>query len=209
MRYGQIAEHRERNSMKRLIISSMVVSTIFLTSSLFAQENDHGEIGVYADYFRLSEAGNTNFAGVGARIGFNVAPRVQVEGQLTYDFAQNLKLTNTSSTAAITINRSSATLLHGFVGPKVVGGTEHARIFGTLQGGFIRFGVSNGTVVNGLTTSLSNFGDSSTHVALYPAVGTELYVGAVGLRLEVGDVMYWTGKPHHNLSVRFGPQIKF
>jgi len=195
--------------MKQLVIGSTVLSMMLLGSSLFAQEKDHGEIGVYGDYFRLSEAGNTNFAGVGARIGFNVAPRVQVEGQLTYDFEQNLKFTNTPTTAAITLNRSSLTLLHGLVGPKFVGGTEHARIFGTLQGGFMRFGVSNGNVVNGLTTSLSNFGDSSTHAALYPGAGTEVYVGPVGLRLDVGDFIYWTGKPHHNLSVRFGPQIKF
>ena len=42
------------------------------------------------DYFRLDEAGNANFAGIGARIGVNVARYVQLEGGLTYDFEQNL-----------------------------------------------------------------------------------------------------------------------
>jgi hypothetical protein len=72
-----------------------------------------------------------------------------------------------------------------------------------------RFGVNNGTVVTGLSSSLHNLGDSSTHGALYPGVGTELYVGPVGLRLDVGDLIYWGGGAHHNLSVSFGPQIKF
>jgi hypothetical protein len=195
--------------MKRLVVGSTVFSLMLLGTSLFAQEKDHGEIGVFGNYFRLNEAGNTNFAGIGARIGFNVAPRVQVEGSLTYDFEQNLKLINTPSTTTATISRSSLTLLHGLVGPKVVGGTEHARVFATVQGGFMRFGLSNGTVANGLTTSLRNFGDSNTHGALYPGVGTEFYVGPVGLRLDVGDFIYWAGGAHHNLSVGFGPQIKF
>ena len=84
--------------MKRLIIVSTALSLMIVDPSLFAQEHDHGEIGVFADYLRLNEAGNTNFGGIGARVGFNVAPRVQVEGQLKYDFEQNLKLNNTSTT---------------------------------------------------------------------------------------------------------------
>src|SRR5262245_53848458 len=118
--------------MKKLVIASTVLSLMVLAPSLFAQEKDHGEVGVFADYFRLNEAGSTNFAGVGGRIGFNVAPRVQLEGQLKYDFEQNLRLTNTSTTTTASISRSSLTLLQGLFGPKIVGGTEHARLFGTV-----------------------------------------------------------------------------
>jgi hypothetical protein len=182
---------------------------MLLGPSLFAQERDHGEVGVFGDYIRLSGAGDTNFAGIGGRLGFNVAPRAQVEGQLTYDFEQNLQLNNTSATTSVTISRSSLTLLRGLAGPKWIAGTDHARIFGTVQGGFIRFGVSNGTVANGLSNSLLSFGDSSTHGALYPGGGVEFYVGPVGLRLDAGDFIYWADGPHHNLSVGFGPQIKF
>jgi hypothetical protein len=195
--------------MKRQVVLSTLLSLMLFGPSLFGQERDHGEVGVFADYFRLSEAGNTNFAGVGGRIGFNVAPRVQVEGQLTYDFEQNLQLTNTSAFTAVTVSRSSSTLLRGLAGPKFIGGTEHARIFGTVQGGFMRFGVSNGSVASGLTNSLVSFGDGSTHGALYPGGGAEFYVGPVGLRLDVGDFIYFASGAHHNLSIGFGPQIKF
>src|SRR5262249_37868752 len=109
--------------MKQMAIVSVVFILVVMAPSLFAQEHDRGEIGVYGDYFRLSEANNSNFEGIGGRIGFNVAPRVQLEGQMTYDFEQSF---NTRNGAAIT--RSSLTLLHGLFGPKFTGGTEHARI---------------------------------------------------------------------------------
>jgi hypothetical protein len=195
--------------MKRMAMAYAVLALAMAAPSVFAQEHDHGEFGVYGDYFRLSQAGDANFEGVGGRIGFNVAPRVQLEGQMTYDFAQSFTFTNNSGVSGGTIGRSSLTLWHGLFGPKLVLGTDHARFFGTVQGGFMRFGVSNGSVTNSFTTSVSNFGDTSTHGAIYPGVGGEFYVGPVGLRLDVGDFIYWNNGAQHNLSVKFGPQIKF
>ena len=194
--------------MKRMAVAYAVLALAMAAPSVFAQEHDHGEFGVYGDYFRLSEAGNANFAGVGGRIGFNVAPRVQLEGQMTYDFEQTFTSTDSSGLSG-TIGRSSVTLWHGLFGPKLVLGTEHARFFGTVQGGFMRFGVSNGNLGNSFTTSVSNFGDTATHGAMYPGVGGEFYVGPVGLRVDVGDFIYWNNGAQHNLNVRFGPQIKF
>jgi hypothetical protein len=194
--------------MKRLGLLSIILSTMIFVPSVLAQEHDHAEVGVFGDYFRLNEAGNANFAGIGARIGFNVARYVQLEGGLTYDFEQNLNLITSTSTTA-TISRSPVTLLRGLAGPKLITGIEHAKVFGTVQGGFIRFGVSNGTITSGLSNSLTSFADNNTHAALYPGVGTEFYVGPVGFRLDVGDFMYWAEGVHHNLSVGFGPQFKF
>ena len=194
--------------MKRLIVLSAIMAFAIMAPSVFAQEHDHGEFGVYGDYFRLSEAGNGSFEGFGGRIGFNVAPRVQLEGQMTYDFEQSFTVTNPSSFTT-TVSRSSLNLLHGLFGPKFVFGTDHARLFGTAQGGFMRIGASNGSVVNGFTNSIGAFGDTATHGAFYPGGGGEFYVGPIGLRLDVGDFLYWSNGVHQNLSVRFGPQIKF
>lgn len=194
--------------MNRVVVGFTLVAFAMMAPSVFAQEHDHGEAGVYGDYFRLGEAGNANFLGVGGRVGFNVAPRVQLEGQMTYDFEQSFNFTN-STTITTTVGRSSLTLLHGLFGPKFELGTEHARFFGTVQGGFIRFGAANGTVSNAFTSSISNFGDTATHGALYPGVGGEFYVGPVGLRIDVGDFIYWNNGAQNNLTVRFGPQIKF
>jgi hypothetical protein len=194
--------------MKPVLVGFVVIVLLGLAPALFAQEHDHGEVGVYGDYFRLNEAGNTNFLGVGGRVGFNVAPRVQLEGQLAYDFEKSFT-TNTPTTTTTTVTRSSLTLLHGTFGPRFVGGTDHARIFGTVQGGFIRFGVPNGSVSNSFASSIGNFGDANTHGAFYPGGGAEFYVGPVGLRFDVGDFIYWNNGTHNNLSVAFGPHIKF
>jgi hypothetical protein len=194
--------------MKKMTVGLAVLAFAMTVPSLFAQEQDHGEVGVFGDYFRLSEAGNANFEGVGGRVGFNVAPRVQLEGQMAYDFEQSFNFAN-GSTFGATVSRSSLTLLHGLFGPKFTLGTDHARFFGTFQGGFMRFGVNNGSTSNSFANSINSFGDSSTHGAMYPGVGGEFYVGPVGLRLDVGDFIYFNNGAQNNVSVRFGPQIKF
>ena len=194
--------------MKRMAVAYAVLALAMAAPSVFAQEHDHGEFGVYGDYLRLSEAGNANFEGVGGRIGFNVAPRVQLEGQMTYDFEQTFTFTDSSGLSG-TIGRSSVTLWHGLFGPKLVLGTEHARFFGTVQGGFMRFGVATGTVSSSFTDTVSGFGDTATHGAIYPGVGGEFYAGPVGLRIDVGDFIYWNSGAQHNLAVKFGPQFKF
>jgi hypothetical protein len=145
---------------------------------------------------------------VGGRIGFNVAPKVQMEAQMTYDFARTFT-TTTSTTVSTTVSQSSVTLLHGLFGPKFELGTDHARIFGTVQGGFIRFGVSNIAPFNGFVSSVNNFGDTNTKGALYPGGGVEFYVGPIGLRVDAGDFIYWNAGVHNNFVMRFGPQIKF
>jgi hypothetical protein len=43
----------------------------------------------------------------------------------------------------------------------------------------------------------------------YPAVGVEGHLGPIGLRLEGGDEIYWTGSPHHNVRLAFGPFLRF
>src|SRR3954469_25606313 len=53
---------------------------------------NHGEIGIYADYFRLTPrgaSGSSNFLGLGGRVGFNVHPNIALEAEMNYDFARN------------------------------------------------------------------------------------------------------------------------
>ena len=128
---------------------------------------------------------------------------------MTYDFAQNFTSTSAGTVLSTTVVRSNLTLLHGLFGPKFSLGTDHARFFGTVQGGFIRFGVANGSTSNSFSNSISGFGDSSTNGAIYPGVGGEFYVGPIGIRVDAGDFIYWNAGGHNNLVIKFGPQIKF
>jgi hypothetical protein len=52
-----------------------------------AQDGDHVELGVFADYFRLAQTDN-NFGGVGALASFQVYKEIKLEGQTSYDFNQ-------------------------------------------------------------------------------------------------------------------------
>ena len=52
-----------------------------------ASAQDHLEVGAFADYFHLSQT-NTNFGGLGARVGFGVYSHVKLEGEMSYDFDQ-------------------------------------------------------------------------------------------------------------------------
>jgi hypothetical protein len=193
--------------MRQIVVGLAVLAFAIASPSLYAQEGNHGVAGIYGDYFRLNATG-TDYLGIGGRVGFNVAPRVQLEGQMTYDFEQSFT-TITATPISTFVQRSNVTLLHGLFGPKFVLGTEHARLFGTVQGGFLRFGVNNGSTGSSFVTSVNGFGDTNTNGALYPGGGGEFYVGPIGIRVDVGDLIYWNGGANHNLVLKFGPQIKF
>ena len=196
--------------MRRLVIVITILMCAVMTPSLFAQSDyDHGEVGAYLDYLRLSEAGNTNFVGIGGRIGFNVAPRVQLEGQMTYDFQKSFSSIS-SSTLNVSVQNSNVTLWHALFGPKfTIASADHASLFATVQGGFIRFGVAGGSEATSFSNTVSGFGDTSTNGALYPGVGGSVFWGPVGIRLDVGDFIYWNNGAQNNLALKVGPQLRF
>lgn len=71
--------------MKRLAL--LLLLGTGLVPAAFAQETDHLQVGVYADYFGLKQT-KTNFAGLGARVGIPAIRHVNFEGEINYDFDQ-------------------------------------------------------------------------------------------------------------------------
>ena len=196
--------------MRRLVIVLTLLTLAVMTPGVFAQSDyDHGEVGANLDYLRLNQAGNTSYEGIGGRIGFNVAPRVQLEGQMNYDFQKSFSSISNSS-LNVNVQNSNVTLWHALFGPKInIANADHASFFATVQGGFIRFGVSGGSEANSFSNTVSGFGDTSTNDALYPGVGGSVYWGPVGIRLDVGDFIYWNNGAQNNLSIKIGPQFRF
>jgi len=45
--------------------------------------------------------------------------------------------------------------------------------------------------------------------AIMPGGGWEGFIGPVGLRLDVGDEMYFNHGTKHNLEVTLGPYVRF
>ena len=184
------------------------------TASTIPQRNDegspyrHGEIGVQANYLRLANFNDLNTLGVGANLDFNVNRHVQFESQMAYNFERNT--TTTTDTGGFTsFNRTGLRTLTGLFGPKFISGTGAWRVFGTLQGGFIHFNTSNKGPISGFVGSVGSVTDFGTHAVFYPGVGVEAFAGPIGLRLDVGDEMYFNDGAKNNLRVAIGPQFRF
>ena len=176
----------------------------------FAQDLDHGEVGAFADYFHVSQT-NTNLVGVGGRLALKPSRYFGLEAEMNYDFDQDFNegFANTG-TGTVTINRSDYRILNGLFGPTVSTGHGPLRFFLTAKGGFVDFQFSNAPATLGtFTSSVSNLRADHVNGAFYPGGGVEAHVGPIGLRLDVGDEMYFNNGTHHDLRVTFGPTIRF
>src|SRR5579863_10264342 len=101
-----------------------IILLFFAAPALFAQgQYDHAEVGVFADYFRLSDSSPTqNFVGLGGRAAFAIRPSIQLEAEMAYDFKRSYTSTFTNGTSTELVNTQFRTL-HGFFGPKLQTGS--------------------------------------------------------------------------------------
>jgi len=170
---------------------------------------DHVELGVFADYFNLSRTSpHINFVGVGGRAGFNVHPNVQIEAEMSYDFARNF--TSTFSNGASThFVQTNLRPLHALFGPKFETSRGPIRAFATFKVGFVNFSTSNSGAGSGFTGALGGVTSGNTDTAIYPGVGVEGFWGPVGVRVDVGDDIYFDNGARNNLKVTLGPVFRF
>lgn len=196
--------------MKRCL-GFLVVSLFFAVPMLMAQESgqmDHVEIGAFVNYYRLTDPGPTkDFIGLGGRAAFGITRDVQMEAEMAYDFKRDYTNTFGSgvTTSAVT---SQLCTLHGFFGPKFQTGSGAFRVFLTGKVGFDNFTVTNQNASSGFVNSVG-LGGGGTYFALYPAGGVEAFAGPIGIRLEVGDDVFFNGGAHNNLRATIGPQFRF
>ena len=175
-------------------------------------QDDQIQAGVYADYFRLSQT-KTDFAGVGARFGFQVYKPVLLEAEMSYDFNKIFTegfTDNSTVPPTTTVARSDIRVLHGLFGPKLDFGHQSFHPFLTLKGGFNHFFLDNRPATVGTAiSSIENLRSNDLTGILYPGGGVEGHLGPLGLRLDLGDEIYFASGAHHNLRVSFGPYIRF
>ena len=195
--------------MKRLAV--FLLLAVCAVPAAHAQEaNDHVQIGAYADYFHLSQT-NTNFAGLGGRLTFTAYKVIKLEGEMSYDLNQVFTegFTDTS-TGTVAINRSNVRLLHGMFGPKIEIGHFPIHPFVTVKGGFLDVRFDNRPATfDTFASTVQGLRANNVNGVLYPGGGLEGHLGPVGLRLDVGDEMYFNNGTHHNLRAAFGPYIRF
>jgi len=193
--------------MKRMLL---VLGIGVLLVPCVRAQGDHVEVGVFADYFRLDQT-NTNFAGVGARGSFQLYKEIKLEGEMSYDFNQAFNEGFTDpTTTTITVARTNLRTLHGEFGPRVNIGHHAIQPFVFVKGGFMNFRIDPAPATVGtFISSVSNLRASDVSPVLYPGGGLQAHLGPIGLRLDVGDEMYFNNGAHHNLRVAFGPVFRF
>jgi hypothetical protein len=197
--------------MKRIFLLVILSTVIAAPSLLIAEDYDHAEVGIFADYFNFSPTTpNINFVGFGARAGFHASSHVQIEGEMNYDFQRSFT-TNCSGNCVpgVTFVTTKFRPLTGLFGPKFETPGPF-KFFVTGKVGFVNFTTSSAAVTPGTVgTAISGVGGGGTHLALYPGAGVEGFWGPFGLRLDVGDEIFLNNGTFNNLRVTFGPQFRF
>jgi hypothetical protein len=195
--------------MRRL---ALVVTTFLLfgcSSLLFAQERV--EVGGFIDYLSLSQT-NTNNFGLGGRVGFRVHRDVMIEGELAYDYGINFDETyrNIVNGNITAIKNTSVGVTQGLFGPKLQPEGGGFRPFITFKSGFADFRLTPSLIpYSDVVSSISGIRTSSLNWAIYPGGGVEASLGPIGLRLELGDEIYFNNGAHNNLRITFGPILRF
>ena len=194
--------------MKYWLFSIMLSVAGVLALPSLAAAQDHGEVGAFVDYYRLDRVDpKINFIGVGGRVAFNIRPTVGLEAEMAYDFKRNFTSTFSDGVSTVFVD-TRLRPLHALFGPKFqTRGPFKAFVTGKV--GFVNFSVSNQNAPAGFASALDDVTTGNTKFALYPGGGVEGFFGPFGLRLEVGDEIYFSGGTRNNLRVTFGPQIRF
>jgi hypothetical protein len=196
--------------VKRIALFAAVAAIIFapVARAQSHGELNHGEVGIFADYFRLQQTGS-NFAGLGGRAAVNAASHLQIEAEIAYDFNQVFTEHFTSGIGTVTSQNSNIKILHGLFGPKIQT-TGPVRVFVTVKGGFTNFRFDpRPASFSGFTSSVDNLRTDDVSGTLYPGGGVEAFLGPIGLRVDAGDEIIFSNGAHHNWKVTFGPQIRF
>lgn len=186
----------------------IVIAAVSMCVPVFAQ--NHGEVGVFADYFRTQFLPQDE-VGVGARVSVNFRKHMAFEAEGAYDFERTRVNVFSPSPGISNTSRSSLRLTHFLVGPKLQLGTRGPfRAFLFAKGGFLRFGTNTGPATfgnAGIATNLGSGGDYNG--VFYPGGGVEAFIGPIGLRLDIGDEIYFDNGANGNLKITFGPHIRF
>jgi hypothetical protein len=163
---------------------------------------------VYADYFRLSQT-DTNFAGVGGRLGVGLGHHLMLEGEMSHDFNQVFTETFEKG-GSIAVKRSNYRLLHGLFGPKLALGHTNFHPLVAIKGGFVdaMFDAAPATLGT-FVSNVQNLHDKDVMGSVYPGGGLEGHIGPIGLRFDVGDEIYFNGGTHNNFRATFGPYVRF
>lgn len=196
-------------TVPKLALIAVALLAFGNSSLLFSQKRV--EVGIFLDYLGVSQTSTNNF-GAGGRIGYRIHRNVIMEGEVAYDYGINFDeaFRNIASGNISAIGRTSIGVTHGLFGPKLQSSRGPFRPFVTFKAGFVDFRLSPSLVpYSNVVSALTGIRTSTLNPTIYPAGGLETVLGPVGLRLEVGDEVYFNNGVHSNLRIIFGPTLRF
>jgi len=154
----------------------------------------HIELGAFLDYGRPEIVGfPANAFGVGGRVNINLHRYLQAELEAAYD-VKYANFVLAASSASVVLTNSKMGILHAN------GGANQYFPERTIQS-------VTGTPASVTTSTVSL--NSFTHAVFYPGGGIGFHAGPLGIRVDVGDEIFWSSGAHHNLRVTFGPTLRF
>jgi hypothetical protein len=195
--------------MRMFALIVLALLSFLEPSSLSAQKRV--EVGIFIDYLNISQTSTNNF-GVGGRFGYRIHRNLMMEGELAYDYGINFEeaYRDVANGNIAALERTSVGVTHGLFGTTLQPAKGGFRPFVTLKGGFTDFRLSPSLLpFGGVVSTILGIRTSSLNAAIYPGGGVEAILGPVGLRLELGDEIYFNNGAHNNLRITFGPILKF
>lgn len=194
--------------MKRFLYLLALAS--FFAPNIVAQSLDHINVGVYGNFFRLSDS-DINLGGLGARVSVHVFPLVMLEAESGYNFESAFSQGFNDSNGTVTVSRTHVRSLDGLVGPRVNVPFRTFHLFVTAKGGFINFNLNSNPAVtiNTVSSAFRGLNGTNTFGVFYPGGGGEAFWGPIGLRVDVGDEIFYNNGAHNNLRLSLGPVIRF
>ncbi|HLJ90012.1 MAG TPA: hypothetical protein VKZ53_24600 [Candidatus Angelobacter sp.] len=174
------------------------------------------EAGVFGGFGRTDLPGIAKYtAGIGGRVDLPLHKYFRVEMEGGYDFrAPKFDLTQVNSTtnASVTLTEARLKAVRANGGLKIQ--SHGGSYFFFLKGGGDVF-MPDVKVksINGFPPTITLISDQSTSFTkgvFYPGGGISFYAGPIGIRLDVGDEIFWiNGDTHNNLRINLGPVFKF
>lgn len=193
---------------RRSKIALLALATLALGPSVWAQ---HVELGAFGSY---TQPGIPTYAknafGAGVRANFNLLRILQIEVETSYDIRHSTFALSRES-SSVTFVESKLGIIHANAGLKLQ--SRGGSYFVFLKGGANWYNPERTTtVVTGPTitaTTTPGVVNSFSKGILYPGAGIGFHAGPLGIRLDVGDEIFWSNGAHNNLRVTFGPTIRF
>ena len=141
-----------------------------------------------------------------------VHQNAMLEGELAFDYGINFHelYINVTIGNLAAIQRTSIGVSHGLFGPKLEPSHGGFRPFVTIKAGFTDFRFSPSLLpYSNLVSAIVGLRTSALKAAVYPGGGLEVTAGPLGVRLELGDEVYFNHGAHNNLRITFGPLLRF